>query len=83
MPGLVHGDVTESIIGAFFPVGSFRADLVVDGRVIVESKATERILPIHERQLLHYLEASGLTVGLVLNFGPRASFRRLILSPRG
>ncbi|MFO7956747.1 MAG: GxxExxY protein, partial [Candidatus Brocadiia bacterium] len=46
----------------------YRLDLVVDGRVIVEVKAVDKLLSIHEAQLLSYLKLSGLTVGLLLNF---------------
>ncbi|MFO7956627.1 MAG: GxxExxY protein, partial [Candidatus Brocadiia bacterium] len=42
----------------------YRLDLVVDGRVIVEVKAVDKLLSIHEAQLLSYLKLSGLTVGL-------------------
>jgi hypothetical protein len=38
------------------------------------------ILPVHEMQLLNYLRATQITVGLVLNFGPRPTFRRLLLT---
>ena len=122
-PGLVHGELTREIIGAFFDVynelgygfvesvyqralplalaargvrserkrpltvrfkgaivGDYRADLVVEGKVIIETKAADRILPVHEMQLLNYLKAAGITVGLVLNFGPRPTFRRLLLT---
>jgi GxxExxY protein len=61
-------------------VGDYRADLVVEGKVIVESKVAERILPVHEMQLLNYLRATGITVGLVLSFGPRPTLRRLLLT---
>jgi GxxExxY protein len=65
-------------------VGDYRADLIVDGRVIVESKVAAKILPIHEIQLVNYLKASTITVGLILNFGPQPAVRRLVLSfPRG
>ncbi len=59
-------------------VGEFRTDLVVDGKVVVELKAAERIVAAHESQLLNYLRSSGLSVGLILNFGPSATKRRLI-----
>jgi len=59
-------------------VGEFRADMIVSDTIIVEIKAVERIVEAHERQLLNYLKASGLTVGLILNFGPRPSTRRFI-----
>ena len=45
-----------------------------------ETKAAEKIVPVHELQLINYLKATGLTVGLLLNFGPRATFRRFVLS---
>ena len=59
-------------------VGIFRADFVVERKVVVELKAVERILAGHENQLLNYLRASSLTVGLILNFGPKATKRRMI-----
>lgn len=61
-------------------VGEFRLDLVVDARVVVEVKAVERFHPAHESQLLNYLRASGIEVGLLLNFGPRAAYTRLVVS---
>jgi len=65
-------------------VGDYRADLIVAGKVIVESKVASKILPIHEIQLVNYLKASTITVGLILNFGPQPAVRRLVLSyPRG
>ncbi|MBM3907302.1 MAG: GxxExxY protein [Gemmatimonadetes bacterium] len=63
-------------------VGSFRLDLVVDDCVVVEIKAVDRFHSAHDAQLLSYLRASGLEVGLLLNFGPRAEYRRLVLSRR-
>ena len=47
-----------------------RADLVVEGRVVVELKTAEVISKAHEAQVLHYLRASVMKVGLVMNFGP-------------
>jgi len=64
-------------------VGEYRADLIADGRVIVECKVATRIVPSHETQLLNYLKATGLKVGLILNFGPLATFRRMLLSSTG
>ena len=46
----------------------YRMDLVVAGQVIVEIKAVEKLVPIHEAQLLTYLRLSGLAVGLLMNF---------------
>lgn len=49
------------------PIG-FRADLVVEKRVIVEVKAVESLAPIHRMQVLSYLKAAGLRLGLLVNF---------------
>ena len=47
---------------------AYRADVVVENRVLLELKAVESLLPIHEAQVLTYLKHSGLRVGLLLNF---------------
>jgi GxxExxY protein len=49
----------------------YRLDLLVEGKVIVELKAVEKLQPIHEAQLLSYLKLSGCKVGLLLNFNVR------------
>jgi GxxExxY protein len=46
----------------------YRLDMVVEGRVVVELKTVDRILPIHEAQLLTYLRLAGIHTGLILNF---------------
>src|SRR5262245_27569231 len=46
----------------------YRLDLVVEGTVVVEIKAVERLMPLHEAQIPTYLRLSGLGVGLLLNF---------------
>ena len=63
-----------------FALGAFRPDLVVEGAVIVELEAARAIEAAHEAQLLNYLRASDIEVGLLLNFGPKASFRRFGVS---
>jgi GxxExxY protein len=73
--------VPERVLPVHFEghlLGHFRADFVVDGRVVVELKAADRFHPAHEAQLLNYLRASGLQVGLLLNFGPTPQHRRMI-----
>jgi GxxExxY protein len=60
-------------------VGVFRADLVVNGRVVVELKTAESISKAHEAQVLHYLRSSAMEIGLVMNFGPDARFRRIVM----
>ena len=63
-------------------VGDYRADLIVGGRVILEIKAIQALGNAQEAQLLNYLKASQLEVGLLLNFGPKAEFKRKVLSTK-
>lgn len=58
-------------------IGDFRADLLIEGKVLIELKSARAIDPSHEAQLLNYLRATTIEVGLLLNFGPKAQFRRL------
>ena len=60
------------------PVGTFRADLVVAKTVLVELKALPTIERDHVAQTLNALRVTGLQVGLILNFGPKAQIKRLI-----
>ena len=64
-------------------VGDYRADYVVEDKIVLELKAAEAIIAAHESQLLSYLRASELTVGLVLNFGAKAGVRRVIWTGSG
>jgi GxxExxY protein len=58
-------------------VGSYYADLIVDGRLILELKAVSKLEVIHEMQLVNYLRATGIETGLLINFGARqAEVRR-------
>lgn len=61
-------------------VGIYFADLVVTKRVIVEVKAGVSLCSAHEAQLLNYLKATPIEVGLLLNFGEKPEFRRKIFS---
>ena len=54
--------------GEKFDVG-FRADLIIEGKVILELKSVEKISPAHKKQLLTYLKLTGLKLGFLLNFG--------------
>jgi GxxExxY protein len=59
----------------------YRIDLLVDGAVIVEIKAVDRLAPIHDAQVLSYLRLSGLNVGLLINFNLKLlkkGIRRLV-----
>jgi GxxExxY protein len=59
-------------------VGKFRTDMIVGEVVLVEAKACRKLNPLHEAQTLNYLRATSLEVGLLLNFGARAQFKRLL-----
>jgi GxxExxY protein len=59
-------------------VGSYFADILVNDTVILELKAAEAIAEEHEAQLLNYLKASQIDVGLLLNFGPKPQMKRKI-----
>lgn len=63
-------------------VGEFRADFVVESKVILELKVARILTDSHAAQLLNYLRAGVLEVGLLLNFGPKPEFRRLIWENR-
>lgn len=58
-------------------IGSYDADLVVNGVVLIELKACKALGPSHEAQLIHYLRSTEIEVGLLLNFGPRPQVKRL------
>jgi GxxExxY protein len=58
-------------------VGEFFADLLVENKVVVELKAVKAIAPEHQAQVINYLNATGIEVGLLINFGnPRLEYRR-------
>ena len=57
-------------------VGEYYADLIVDDTVIVELKAHECLLEEHDNQLINYLKATEMEVGLLLNFGTKPEIRR-------
>lgn len=58
-------------------VGNFYADLLVEQKVIVELKAVKAIAPEHQAQIINYLNATGIEVGLLINFGnPKLEYKR-------
>jgi GxxExxY protein len=61
-------------------VGDYFADLIVDEKVIIELKASEALCEEHEFQLINYLKATEIEVGLLLNFGKKPEFKRKIFS---
>ena len=61
-------------------VGDYFADLVVEDRVLLELKACRALAPEHEAQILNYLKATGIKVGLLINFGqPKVQIKRFVL----
>lgn len=61
-------------------VGEYYADLIVEDKVIVELKAAESLCEEHEFQLINYLKATNIEVGLLLNFGKNPQFTRKIFT---
>ena len=59
-------------------VGQYFADILVDDKILLELKAARSLDSAHEAQLLHYLRATKIEIGLLLNFGINPQFRRLI-----
>jgi GxxExxY protein len=59
-------------------VGEYYADILVNDCVIVELKAVEKIAEAHSAQIINYLKATDISVGLLLNFGPKPEFKRKI-----
>jgi len=61
----------------------FRVDLMAEGRVVVEIKAVDRLMPVHDAQILTYLKLTGCKLGLLLNFNVpklRDGIKRLVLN---
>ncbi|MBS1258064.1 MAG: hypothetical protein MAG551_01117 [Candidatus Scalindua arabica] len=59
-------------------IGEYFADILVDNKVIVEIKASKSLAVENEAQLLNYLKATDIEVGLLLNFGPKPDFKRKV-----
>jgi len=59
-------------------VGEYYADMVVEDKIIIEAKAVNRLDTVHEVQLVNYLKATGLTIGLLINFGRSVEVKRRV-----
>ena len=73
--------VTQQPIKVFYKdeiVGDFFADMVVEDKIIIELKSVKQLLPVHEAQLINYLKATDMEVGLLFNFGDMPDIRRKI-----
>ncbi len=63
-----------------FNIGEYFADIIVNDSVIIELKAAESLCEAHEAQLVNYLKATEIEVGLLLNFGKEPQFKRRVLT---
>ena len=61
-------------------IGEFRPDIIVNDSIIIELKAISKLRPEHEAQILNYLKATKIEVGLLLNFGDKPQFKRMVFS---
>lgn len=71
-------EVPIQVVYRGVPVGTYRVDMIVEGRVLVEVKSAKALSEADERQLLNYLKATNVEVGFLLHFGPEPGFRRRI-----
>lgn len=76
--------VRQTPVGVFYHnelVGSYFADIVIDGKIILEIKAgAGQILAAHEKQLSNYLKATELELGFIFHFGEKPTFKRIIFN---
>jgi len=73
-----QGEVQVEVAFRGENVGIFFADIVVEDKVLLEIKAVRALAPEHQAQVINYLKATGLEVGLLLNFGrPKLEYKRL------
>ena len=59
-------------------VGDFKTDIIVEDRIIIEIKAVNKLTAQHEAQLINYLKATGIKIGLLVNFGEKLEFKRRV-----
>jgi GxxExxY protein len=76
----VKREVLTEVLYAGVSVGTYRIDLLVGGRIMIEVKSSKTLANADERQLLNYLKATNIEVGFLLHFGPEPRFRRRILT---
>lgn len=74
---IVQREVAVPVIFRGQNVGDYKADLLINNSVIVELKTVRTLEASHEAQLFHYLRATAIEVGLLLNFGPKPQFKRV------
>lgn len=78
----IEREVPMEILYKGHRIGSYRIDMIVDRILVVEIKSTPILPSTARRQLLNYLRGTGLSVGLILHFGPKAVFHRQVCTIR-
>lgn len=76
----VQAQVPVKVMYRNVAVGEYYPDLIIEQCVIVEVKAIRKLIAEHEAQLLNYLKATGMEVGLLLNFGHKPEVKRKVFS---
>jgi GxxExxY protein len=71
-------EVPKSVLYRGLVVGDYVADMIVEGKIIVEVKVVSELNSVHEVQLVNYLKATGLQVGLLINFGQSVQVKRRV-----
>jgi len=62
-------------------VGDYIADIIVENKIILELKSVKELHPAHSAQLVNYLKATGLEIGLLINFGESVEIKRKVFTP--
>jgi GxxExxY protein len=75
---LVEGEVACEIYFMNERIGVHRADMLVERRIVIEVKASAALAEINKRQLLNYVRAFDLELGILLHFGPKPTFHRVL-----
>jgi GxxExxY protein len=81
----VENQIPIKVVYKDKPIGDYIADILVETKVIIEVKTVSKLDKIHEAQLLNYLKATGIHLGLLVNFKhPKAEVKRMVLNmPEG
>jgi GxxExxY protein len=76
----VQGQIPIKVFYDGQEIGLYFADIIVEDLIIIELKAGEGLIEEHEAQLVNYLKATNIEVGLLLNFGTKPQFKRKVFS---
>ena len=73
--------LNQKSLGVYYKnqlVGDFKVDIIVEDKIIIEIKAVTKLTPQHEAQLINYLKATDVKLGLLVDFGEKLEFKRRI-----